>query len=483
MPGVITSTEARAGSAATDAPRSAQYAVVGLTERGPLTPTTVTSYADYVDKFGARVTYGFLTDDLQTFFREGGARALVKRVVGAAATVGTLTLKDAANANALRLDATSPGAWSAGITVEVTAGTVVNGAATFSLALYNGGALVNRYSNLATVAAAVDALSRSTLLTATDLGGAIPKPAAATALSAGTDDRATVDVARLTGPAGLAAFTADYGAGAVAIPGYSADLVAGALIDHGNAYRRVALLHGVVGATQSDIATTAAALLSASANDAGLFYPWVTIPGPGLTPITVPPTGYVAAVRSRAHADVGAWAVPAGDVAKAQFVTGLAGAPITEAGGNALDAAHVSVIRAFGSDIELYGYRSLSTNEDTYRLLSTRDATNVVVEDLESISRKRLFGSVDAGGAYFQVLTADYIGYLDPIRSRGGLFALLNKDGDQVDPGYSVVVNSSINTLATLARNQVYAEVGLRWSPVAETIVLKVTTVGITVAF
>ena len=46
-----------------------------------------------------------------------------------------------------------------------------------------------------------------------------------------------------------------------------------------------------------------------------------------------------------------------------------------------------------------------------------------------------------------------------------------------------MTVDASLNDTTSLARNEVYAEVGLRWSPIAEFIYLKVTTVGIDVTF
>jgi len=488
MAGVITSTANRTGSAASAAPRSGQYLVVGQTERGPLEPTVVTSLAQFADLFGDRVTYGFLTDDLTVYFREGGARAVVKRVVGPAATTGTLTLKDAAAANAIRVDATSPGAWSSSVSVAITAGALPG---TVTLAVYRAGLLVERYSNLATNAALADAVSRSALVRVTDLGGALPAatpvpgsgPNIGTALSAGSDDRAAVNTARLTGPAGLGALTRDLGVGTVAIPGYTADLVAGALVQHGLDNRRKPLLIVDAAATQADARNAAQGLLSATGYNAHVLWPWVQVPGPGAVPLTVPPTGYVAAARSKAHAQVGPWRVPAGTISTASYVLGVVGGVLAEADAKALDDAHVSVIRQLGSTVQLQGYRSLSTNETTYRLGNIADATNAAVEEMEALLFDDLWGNVDSGGTYYTTVSAKLIGYLDPIRSAGGLFPLLGADGDQLDPGYKVVMDASNNTVATLALNAVYAEVGLRWSPVAEFIYLKVTTVGIDAAF
>src|SRR4051812_10080274 len=67
----------------------------GITERGPVVPKLLTSLNDYVTVYGARVTYGIVYDSLDEFFREGGARAYIGRVVGPGATTGFLNLLDA----------------------------------------------------------------------------------------------------------------------------------------------------------------------------------------------------------------------------------------------------------------------------------------------------------------------------------------------------------------------------------------------------
>jgi hypothetical protein len=492
MPGVITSTANRPGAGSTVAPRAAQYLVVGLTERGPTTPTEVRSFSQFQALFGERVTYGFLTDDLQTFFREDGARAVVQRVVGPGATKGSLTLNNADGDPTLRLAATSAGAWSAGVAVQISAG---NLAGTFSVTTYIDGALENRYSNLPDVATAIDKLSQSQLIDAISLGNGNPAPTTTTSgsgsggstlpaalpLSAGDDDRAAVDVAALL--AAVNNFTAEYGVGAIAIPGYSADLIAGALIDHANTYDRQVILHGPVEATRADIAQLANSLLSATGDVALIGYPWGQVPGPGILPLTVPPTGYIAAMRSRAHVQVGAWRAPIGDIAKSNYLVGLAGEPITTAQANALDDAHVSVIRNIGGSFQLYGFRSLSTDETTYKLATTRDATNVVLEDLVEELAPLIGANVDADGAFYLTAQTKITGYLDPIRTLGGLYPRVKPDGTQADPGYVVRVNRSLNEVGSLARNEVYAEVGLRWSPIAEVIFIKVTTVGLDVDF
>lgn len=448
-------------------------------QRGPIAATVVASLTQFVALYGDRPTYSFAYDDLTTYFREGGGEAVVARVVGPAATTGTKTFNASGTTTpAIRFDASSPGSWSADVDIEITAGA----SSTVTVGVYYQDELVNRYANLASVADIVNAVAQSAYVQAFDLGGALPATSekSAGALSAGADDRLNVNTASMT--AALNRFSPDFGVGAVAIPGYTVDQVGGALQTHAGDNRRIALLHLPQDGTVADAVADGEGFVSAQGKSVGIFHPWVQIPGPGNTPLTVPPTGYVAAKRAVAHRTAGPWRVPAGQIALASYLVGV-DKQYTTSEANQLDAANISVIRSFAGAIELYGYRSLSTDEATYPLLNKQDATNVVAQDLEALLQPRVFGSVDADGTFFETIKGDCIGYLAPIRDEGGLYALKNVQGEEVDPGYQVVVDATLNTAATLAKNEVYVKVGLRWSPVAELIYLTITSVPLTTAF
>lgn len=477
MPGVVVTTNDRLAGASLATPSSGRYFVVGLFQRGPIDATIVTSLTSFIALYGDRPTYSFAWDDLTTYFREGGGEAVVTRVVGPAASTGTRTF-NAGSTPTIRFDASSPGSWSADVDVEIVAGA----SGTVTVGVYYQDELVNRYGNLSSVADIVDAVnSSSNYVKAFDLGGALPSVAAKTALSAGSDDRTNVNTTSMT--TALNKFAPDFGVGAVAIPGYTLDQVGGALQTHANANRRIALTHLAQDVTVQDAVAAGEGFVSAQGKAVGIFHPWVQIPGPGSTPVTVPPTGYVAAKRAVAHRSVGAWRVPAGQIATADYLTGV-DEKYTTAEANALDAANISVIRSFAGVIELYGYRSLSTDEATYPLLNKQDATNVVAQDLEALLQPRVFGSVDADGTFFETIKGDCKGYLDPIRQLGGLYALRSTaTGDEIDPGYQVVVDATLNTATSLAKNEVYVKVGLRWSPVAELIYLTITSVPLTTSF
>ena len=87
-PGVLTRENDQ--SLVTQGPVVAGLAVLGPTVKGPVNvPTVVTSYSDYVNKFGgsftsASIKYEYLTNiSINNYFQQGGETAVVTRIVSA----------------------------------------------------------------------------------------------------------------------------------------------------------------------------------------------------------------------------------------------------------------------------------------------------------------------------------------------------------------------------------------------------------------
>src|SRR4051794_20545934 len=86
--------------------------VVGAAEKGPTNGCQVVrNMSEFGLYFGSRQPYSILYDSMETFFREGGARAVVARVVGPSAAVASKTLQDSTPANSLVVTAANPGVW------------------------------------------------------------------------------------------------------------------------------------------------------------------------------------------------------------------------------------------------------------------------------------------------------------------------------------------------------------------------------------
>lgn len=476
MPGVSVQTLTRTGPVAPNIAPSGQVFMVGLAERGQTTaPELVRGVADFQAKFGTRVSYSHLYDNIATFFEEGGAQAWVVRVVGPAATAGTVTLLDRQTVGeaTIKVDAIGAGAWSDDVDLvvsDVASGTEV--------AVVYQGTTVERHVG-ATIETLVSAINTSAYVTATNQGSdaspdADKLPKAGTFnLSAGSDDRASVTATHYETALGL--FDPSLGDGAVAIPGVGASVHSALLTHCRNNNRRIALLSAAETATTNDLTSAAAGLNS---EFGGLFAPWVQISTPSGAAYTSP-EGYVAGVRNRAHVEAGPWRAPAGQIAVARSVIGLR-QDYSRAVGDTLDAAKVNAIRLIGGNtVRLYGWRSLSNDVDNFSMLSARDTLNNVVVGAEARLEQFVFQTIDGKGQLLSTISGTLTGMLEPMRTAGGLYELIDATGKQVDNGYLVDVGPSVNTFENLARNEVKARISIRVSPTASLISVTVVKVGL----
>jgi hypothetical protein len=487
MPGVVVTTGAVAGPSAPTIAPSATYFAVGLTERGQAgKPTLITSFAQFEAVFGQATSYSALHDDIKMFFAEGGSRAYCQRVVGASATTGTLVsgLQDRNNtpATTLNVAAKAAGAWSTQVTVKVLDGATSD---TFRFQIYLSGLLVKDYTNLHSPQEAVSRINGDATnfyVVLSDAGSASTAPANnpiaisnPVALSAGTDDRGSVVAA--TYVAALANFDSGLGDGAVSIPGLGPSVHAG-LITHADTFNRLAIL---VEARTADKGTLEGTASTLNAKRAGLFAPWVVVPDSFGGTKTISPEGYVAAARARAHNTAGPWQSAAGEVSKARYV--LAPSVVySSADGNELDGAKVNAIRTVAGAVRVYGWRSLSSDTDNWSYLKDADVVNRVVTESYTRLEPYLFSVIDAQGHLQAQIAGTLEGIVLPMAAANGLFPMIAADGTQLDPGYKVNVGDDINSVASLAQNQILAVLGIRISPTAAMVFLTVTKAAVTAA-
>lgn len=489
MPGVQIRTGATSGPAAPGRSPASTFFVVGQAERGPTgEPIKIGSMSEFVRTFGGSTTFSTLYDTIRAFFEEGGSRAYILRIVGDAATKGQLStsLQDRAGTpvSTLSVTAVSAGAWSTRVQVKILDGPTTG---VFRLQVLFDGRVVEDYANLHSPAEAVtqinDSVRASNYIRVTNMGSASAAPTNNPAvvgpltLTAGTDDRASIVNADYTDA--LELFTDGLGDGAVSIPGLGTAVHA-ALIEHADLYNRVALLSAERTADEATLLSMAAAL---DAPRAALFAPWVKVPdGAGGTKV-ISPEGYIAAVRARAIDVTGPWRPAAGEIAKARWVL----APdIIFANPNDLDDGKVNVILTIASTVRNYGWRSLSADVANWRFLSSADLVNRVVVLAKALLEPYVFAPVDDRGHLLSAIAGTLEGIVKPIADLGGLYGFTEEDstGAQVerDPGYKIVVDGALNATASLAGNEVYAQLGLRPAPTAALIFLDVTKASVTAA-
>jgi hypothetical protein len=195
----------------------------------------------------------------------------------------------------------------------------------------------------------------------------------------------------------------------------------------------------------------------------------VTIPsGTGAT-LTIPPEAYVAANRSKAHNRVGPWQPFAGVSSEASFVNGTAVA-LGRTAAQTLDDARVNAIRVINNTVRIYGARSHSTNLAQWRFITQRDTVNYIVDRSYAALEPLVFSTINGRKTVFADISSALKGVMEPIRIAGGLFEGFDQNGKQLDYGYTIKVDDSINPLAQLESGLVKAQLGVRISTVGDKI-------------
>jgi phage tail sheath protein FI len=426
---------------------------------------------EFVSIFGARQTYSPLYDWLDVFFREGGNRAYVSRVVGPAATSGSLNLLDAGAAIALVATGIGPGAWSAGYKVQVAAGV---GAGTFVIRVLDAtNAVLEDSGDLLDTSAAVQWSQFSDYIRLTQ-GASVNDPAvlAATALSAGNDDRLNATDASYQ--AALDRFSKDLGPGQVALPGRTSDTAHGQIVAHANARNRVALLDLPDVAVQ---ATLIASVAAARSNPVGGFGPWITVPGliSGQFRV-VPPSALIAGLVARNDPSLGANHPSAGRFGVSRFAYDLSQIDWDDTARTALNNSGVNVIRRFRGQIVVYGWRSTSLDPNWTDFGNSR-LFMAMASQLDRVAENFLFDEIDGqDGGTIQGFHTGIAGVMLDFFNNGQLF------GNTAAEAFNVDTGPSVNTLATIAANELHAVVSVRMATMAEFVQVEVVKHPVTEA-
>lgn len=470
MPGIVIETAVRTGPNTATVRSSSQFFVVGLAERGPTdAPVRVESLEEFQLLFGDYQSYSYLHPTIQTFFEEGGTRAYVARAIGASASVGELTLADGGGTpqDTLQLDAVGAGAWSDRLAAQVidSSGARIVKIFLDDVEIFSTGAQT-------TVAALVNAINTSVAASpyvkASDLSSTnvdpLPAVLAKTDFSAGDDDRANADYG-----AALDLFNDSYGDGAVAVVD-SADENA-AVVTHANTHNRLAILHSASGTTVSEVIDDAAAVSAEEhAEHAAYYFPWVYVPT-AVTGVTrlIPPTGYVAAKRAQAHNQTGPHAPAAGLMSRARYVVGVE-TDIDRVNGDLLDDGKVNAIRVLSNSVRIYGARSCSADVANFRFYTAQDVLNTVVTQAYTSLEDLVFSVLDGRNLVLGAVESRLLNLLIGLRNIGALYPAFDAGGVEVDPGFSVRCNPSINPINQLADGTIKAEVGIRVSSIGDKI-------------
>jgi phage tail sheath protein FI len=447
----------------------------GMTEKGQADrPILIRSMADYTRLLGQRVSYGFLYDALDLFFREGGNACYVCRVVGPAAIKASRTLNDAGAAATLKVQALGPGDYAnTQLKVAVLAG-VVSG---FRLQVLDGSNVVLETSpDLANKNDAFAWAQGSQYIELVDQASANnPAVVAAALLTGGTDDRANATDTHWK--LAIDRATPAYGPGQVAYPGRTTDQAHIDLLSHAAANNRTAILDGADSSTVATHTTAASAARVGNQHFGGLFVPWLQAPGvvTGLAR-TLPPSPLVMA-RIAATDPVKSTNQPAAGSPEGEsvYTTGVTQF-WDDANRQTLNDNGVNVIRNLGGVVTIYGWRTLANpaTEATWIPLGHQRVIMEIVALANAVMDQFVFKQIDGQGRLQTQLAGRITGEILPIWQAGGLYGATAGDAFKVDTG------DTVNTPETKANNELRAQIQVRPSPMAEMATITIIKTPIT---
>jgi phage tail sheath protein FI len=463
-PGVAVSLLDTPGAALSVPTDTGVWFVAGLTERGPTSPVAVFSLDDFATKFGTRQTYSVLYDCMELFFKEGGYKAYVGRVVGPAAAQGSLNLLDAGAAISLVVTALGPGAWSSGYKIQVLAGSQGGYFVIRVLDPLNN--IVEDSGDLLDQAAAVS-WGQGSNYVRVSMGASANDPAvvAATAMSAGADDRNNITDTQWQ--TALDLFNADLGPGQVSAPGRTTTSGHTQITNHAEARNRVALLDLTDSPTVSTLTTNAA-----TSRFGASFAPWVVIPGitSGSTR-TVPPSALIAGLLAKNDPSLGPNRPAAGNAGVSRYVIDLSQPDWNDSDRDLLNTGKVNVIRDIYGSFIVYGWRSganPSTDKNWMPFNNARLYMSLNAE-LNQAAQEYLFEEIDGqNGRTINGFHNSLASVLLEHWNQGELF------GDSSEDAFSVDTGPAVNTLETLQNLELHAICYVAMAPFAEYIPIQI---------
>ncbi|MBJ7347293.1 MAG: hypothetical protein JHC87_01835 [Thermoleophilaceae bacterium] len=456
---------------------------VGTTERGNVgSETLVRSMADYEQKCGIRSGFTTMYDAAETFFREGGTRLYIGRVVGPAKVTATGNLYDQAGSTAgdvnLVVTAKSPGAWGNSLRVAVIAGNV---ASEFKIQTTHAtDTTLNETSpSLPNPAAAIVWSANSAYINLALGANTAENPRVQTAISltTGADDAASiVDASWQTALDGLSKLL---GPGQVAAPGRTTSVGHSQLLADAVVKNRVALLDFADSASASSLQSAALTdRADLNARYGSGYAPWAVIPGvAGSTTRIVPWSAVQAGMLARNDAaGVSINQLAAGPFGEPRYVIGLSQVAWTDAERGLLNDAGVNVVRTTPQGIRTYGGRSLVnplTNSLWVDFANARTYM-AIFDQANELLERFVFRQIDGRGFLFSEVQGALIALLRQYYDAGALY------GSTPNEAFTVDVGPQVNTPATIANRELHAVVNLRMSEFAEQVVLEIVKTSIT---
>lgn len=468
--------------------------------------TSVTGLTDVTSKFGGLSPNSHGINSLHNFFRQGGQRGYVVRVVGASAAVATLTVNDRAGTPlaTLRFDGRYPTSV-VDVRIKIEAGSVAN---TVKITVWSNklgsAAPVEVYDNvkltfttqelddigngLSRLTTIQQVNSTSNLVKITNLNSAtaapnnLPALTAETALAGGSDDFAGITDATYIGTddgitkTGLQVFAdEDFGTGTVMMPGVTTQAAHAAIDAHCRTFLRVGILDLPLG-TDRDGAITARRLVGSAYT--AMYWPWIQqydFEGTG-TKKFYPPSGAVGGVYARAENEVGIHKAPANYVLAGVLDVEHAsnGAQqVNQSSRSLLNSNEVNVIAPFPKEgVKVYGARVLASFGRVTAVHQQR-VLNRIYYDLKQAYQEYPFEPLDFEGRLFRTVKSVTEQYLSLLYRAGALTSTTGKEED----AYLVVCDTNNNAAISVDNKILNVDLYVHIVEMAERIYLGINNV------
>jgi hypothetical protein len=456
----------------------------GFTDRGPLKAVPITSLDDFVSNFGSRQSYSPLYDAVEFFFREGGNKLWISRVVGGSAVVASVNLDDssAGGAYSLKASAKGPGAYANSLRVTVT-GTGPTDPYTLTISHTVDGVLEISPA-LADQQAAVDWGANVSRWVSFTIGASTENPVAVSnaALTAGADDRlSATDADWVTA---LGRFSRDLGPGQVCQVGRTSLAAYQNTLTHAAANNRRAILDLPDSGNPATIKAAAIAARGATDRYGAIFGPWVQVPGilPGQTRM-VPPSAFVCGKIGKNDASGVSPNQPSASSPEGLLITpvGLSQSPYDNGTGvdvtrDDLYSAGINLIVYRYGVFQIFGWRTLTDpsgiNRQWVNFGNSRLEMAITAKAL-SIAEEYILKQIDGQGHLLSQFQGDLIGMLSPYYEQGSLY------GTTPEEAFDVNVGLTVNTPTTIANRELHAVISVRMSEDAELVVIEIVKVPI----
>lgn len=456
-------------------------AFIGTVDRGPLVPTLVTSWSQYVSLYGGWENDSDLHIAVLLFFSNGGNQAYILRVANNDADVATRTFNNRVTptaAETLTINSKNPGAWGNFINITIEDSAVAGGVdITVKYSGTSANNVVERFTDLS-MNSSSDRYAVSIINSQSKYIAAVDEASTAT----GVNDLPVTATDQSLAGGTLGTGTVDQGEIAAAVVGF--DVVLNSLVLNApgvtdassvNIITSYASNRGDVFVIIDPVADTAANQItranSYTATSFGaVYYPEITIKDPAVTTAGVTrsakPGGAIVGLFLATDAARGVFKAPAGLSTRVGGAVSIA--PLTNAELDSLNSnsAAVNAIKFVpGSGIVVMGSRTLfGSYVDKY--VPVRRTLIYLRKSLSELSQFAVFEPNDE--RLWRRIIATLEGFLNNFWRSGGL------RGAVPAQAFYVKCDTELNPQSSIDAGLVNIEVGVALQRPAEFVVIKI---------